>query len=85
MVIDQPISIRNITPGDIPSVLALQQKYERAFPGGQIILSEVYLSPAFHNGLDVFCALDGNQLLAYAPVYLQVAGASPAASNANQC
>jgi ribosomal protein S18 acetylase RimI-like enzyme len=66
------ITIRPMNSADVPVVFALQQKYERVYPDAQIVPGELYLSPAFHDGQDVFCALEDGRLLAYAPVYLQL-------------
>ncbi len=71
------VTIHNLTPGDVAVVFALQQKYEHVFPGAQITPGELYLSPAFHDGQDVFCAFEDDCLLAYAPVYLQAVEAGP--------
>lgn len=46
--------------------------YAQVYPGAVVLPGQFYLSPAFHGGQDVFCAFDGGQLLAYAPVYVQI-------------
>lgn len=64
--------IQQLTSRDADAVLTLQQKYAQVFPGAQVFSGELYLSPAFHAGQDVYCAFENDRLLAYAPVYLQV-------------
>lgn len=64
-------TIRAIQPGDTGAVFALQAAYAREFPGAVVLPGEYYLSPAFQEGANVFCALSGERLLAYAPLYLQ--------------
>lgn len=64
--------IRQMTLNDVAAVSAIKQKYAQAYPEAQVVPCELYLSPAFHAGQDVFCAYDGARLLAYAPLYLQL-------------
>jgi ribosomal protein S18 acetylase RimI-like enzyme len=75
-------TIRNLTPLDLPRVEALQQEYAKVYPGAPVVPSGLYLSPAFHEGQDVFCALTGEggeeRLVAYAPVYVQIVEDGPA-------
>jgi GNAT superfamily N-acetyltransferase len=63
---------RTFTPADVQPVYSLQQKYAQGCPGALVVPGEVYLSPGMHNGDDVFCAVKDGQLVAYAPVYLQL-------------
>jgi ribosomal protein S18 acetylase RimI-like enzyme len=67
-----------MTPADGPAVFSLQLAYAACFPGATIILPEVYLSPGFNGGEHVLCALDGERLVAYAPLFLQVVEDGPA-------
>jgi GNAT superfamily N-acetyltransferase len=76
------ITLRTLTPDDLPAVDDLQNAYARAFSGAVVIPAGAYLSPAFHGGQDVLLAHDaGGRLLAYAPLYVQcVDGEGPSAS-----
>src|SRR5512146_389642 len=61
--------IRAFTPDDIPQVMALQQEYQRCYPHASVIPGEVYLSPGFESGVNIFCAMDQQGCLqGYAPV-----------------
>jgi len=66
------MEIRTFTQADATPVFDLMLKYAKVYPGAVVVPGEYYLSPAFHGGQDVFCAYDGQQLLAYAPVYVQI-------------
>jgi ribosomal protein S18 acetylase RimI-like enzyme len=68
----QPYTIRTFTSADIPQVVELQEAYNREYPGTPLIPGELYLSPAFHEGQDVFCAFSGERLVAYAPLLAQI-------------
>lgn len=68
------ISIRTFKQADIRAVESLQRAYAAVFPGGPLRPGEMYRSPSFHGGDDVFCAFDGQKLLAYAPLYLVEGG-----------
>lgn len=62
-------TIRNFTPVDIPQIMALQRAYQQAYPHAGIIPGEVYLSPGFASGENIFCAFDDDEdLLGYAPL-----------------
>ncbi len=66
--------IRTFLSEDIPALMRLQENYAYRFSGAKIMSSEVYGSPAFHNGEDVFCLFHPNgQLLAYAAIYPKLA------------
>jgi ribosomal protein S18 acetylase RimI-like enzyme len=65
-------TLHTFTSADIPAVVALQQAYQQVYPGAPVIPGELYLSPAFHEGEDVFCASIDERLVAYAPVYVQI-------------
>jgi len=72
--------VRNFSQADIPAIMQLQKDYAQKFPGAKIVPAEVYGSPSFHHGEDVFCLFHPNgQLLAYAVVYPVFA------SNNNNC
>jgi ribosomal protein S18 acetylase RimI-like enzyme len=66
--------IRNFQPDDAPQIVALQARYTQIHPGVPIIPGAVYMSPAFDQGRNIFCACapDG-QLLAYAPLFANLA------------
>lgn len=52
------------------AVAALQSAYTSVYPDATVIPGEVYLSPAFEGGRNVFCAIDEcGSLLGYAPLY----------------
>ena len=52
------------------AVAELQTAYSTIYPDAGIIPGEMYLSPAFADGHNVFCALDeSGALVGYAPVY----------------
>jgi hypothetical protein len=58
------------TSEDIPSVVELQKSYAEIYPDARVIPGELYLSPGFENGRNVFCAFDGSgKLSGYAPLY----------------
>lgn len=62
-------TIRNFTAVDIPQVMALQRLYQRAYPHASVIPGEVYLSPGFDSGANIFCAFDDDEdLMGYAPL-----------------
>ncbi len=61
--------IRTFTPADIPQVMALQEAYRRCYPQATVIPGEVYLSPGFEAGANIFCAVNENECLrGYAPL-----------------
>ena len=74
----QACTIRNCQPGDIPAIVALQERYALSCPGATIIPAEVYGAPAFAGGRNIAGALapDG-RLLGYAPLYPALAAADP--------
>ncbi len=62
--------IRTFKPEDIPQVMALQEEYRRFYPQASVIPGEVYLSPGFEAGANIFCSFDENQCLqGYAPLF----------------
>lgn len=65
--------IKYFTVDDIPALMMVQQEYAHKYPGVQILPGGIYLSPAFHQGQDVFCAYHPNgQMLGYAVIYVQL-------------
>lgn len=72
------ITIRPFTPSDIPQIFALQQAYSSIYQGIPVFPGEMYLSPAYHGGQDVFCAFLDDRLVGYAPVYAQLIENGPA-------
>lgn len=63
-------SIRKFTSDDIPQVMALQRAYQGIYPNAAVIRGEVYLSPGFEDGKNIFCAFDENGCLqGYAPLF----------------
>jgi ribosomal protein S18 acetylase RimI-like enzyme len=65
------ITLRPFSPADVPQVFALEQAYSAHYLGVPVFPGEMYLSPAYHGGQDVFCALCDGQLIGYAPLYAQ--------------
>lgn len=64
------ITIQTFTSPDIAYVTELQKAYTKVYADAPIIPGEVYLSPGFENGQNVFCAFDAKgNLLGYAPLY----------------
>ena len=62
--------IRKFTADDIPQVMALQRAYQGLYPNAAVIPGEVYLSPGFEDGKNVFCAFDESGCLqGYAPLF----------------
>lgn len=73
------IVLRSLSPADVPAVVQLQTRYSQIYPGVPVVPGEIYLSPGFQEGRNVFCALDPQgQLLAYAPVFAQIVDGAPA-------
>jgi ribosomal protein S18 acetylase RimI-like enzyme len=64
------IRIQPFTASHIPAVVALQAAYTALYPDAPVIPGELYLSPAYEEGRNIFCALDETgTLLGYAPLY----------------
>jgi ribosomal protein S18 acetylase RimI-like enzyme len=64
------VTIRTFTASDRRSVAELQSAYTSVYPDAPVIPGELYLSPAFEGGHNVYCAVDEcSNLLAYAPLY----------------
>ena len=62
--------IRTYQPVDATHIMALQERYAHRYPGTTIIPAEVYDSPAFASGENIFCAFSEiGTLLAYAPLF----------------
>ncbi|HSM25719.1 MAG TPA: GNAT family N-acetyltransferase, partial [Anaerolineaceae bacterium] len=65
--------IKNFQADDIPALMQVQQEYAKHYPGVMVLPGELYLSPAFHQGQDVFCAYHPNgQMLGFSVVYAQL-------------
>jgi ribosomal protein S18 acetylase RimI-like enzyme len=66
---------RNFVPEDLPQIMALQQEYQHAYPHAMVVPGEVYLSPGFEGGANIFCALDDEGCLqGYAPLLANLTG-----------
>lgn len=64
------LTIQPLTASSIASVIELQEAYAKIFLDAPVVPGEVYLSPGFENGKNVFCAFDEDGKLAgYAPLY----------------
>jgi len=64
-------TIQPLMPAGAQALFELQAAYAEIFAGAAVMPAELYLSPVFHGGEDVFCAVQGDRLLAYAALYLQ--------------
>jgi ribosomal protein S18 acetylase RimI-like enzyme len=70
MAMNDALTIRRLAPADLPAIMRLQAGYAAEYPGVPVIPGEVYLSPGFESGRNVFCAFDAaGGLVGYAPVY----------------
>ncbi len=64
------LTIRPLTASSIAAVIELQEAYTKVYPDAPVIPEQVYLSPGFEGGRNVYCAFDENgKLLGYAPMY----------------
>jgi ribosomal protein S18 acetylase RimI-like enzyme len=64
------VTLQPLSASHLAAVVELQSVYAGLYPDAPIIPGEVYLSPAFEDGQNVFCALDeSGKLLGYAPLY----------------
>lgn len=64
------ITIKPFSPSYIPAVMELQTAYSALYPDAPVLPGELYLSPAYEDGQNLFCAVDETgKLLAYAPIY----------------
>ena len=62
--------IRTFTYADVANVDELQTAYSKTYPDAQVLPGEVYLSPGFEGGQNVFCAFDEcGKMAGYAPLY----------------
>lgn len=63
-------TIKSLGSSHLAAISELQTAYSAVYPDAPIIPGEVYLSPSFEDGRNVFCAIDeSGQLLGYAPLY----------------
>jgi ribosomal protein S18 acetylase RimI-like enzyme len=70
MALNDATNIRRLTPADLPDIMRLQAAYAAEHPGVPVIPGELYLSPGFEGGQNVFCAFnEAGQLVGYAPVF----------------
>lgn len=64
------VTIQPLSASHLAAVVELQSAYAEVHPDAPVIPGEVYLSPAFEGGENVFCAVDEDgKLLGYAPLY----------------
>ena len=64
------ITIQPFDASQLAAIGELQTAYTAVYPDAPIISGEVYLSPAYENGRNLFCAIDeGGKLVGYAPLY----------------
>lgn len=63
-------TIRSFSPSYITAVGELQSAYTAVYPDAPVIPGEQYLSPAFEDGRNVFCAVEeSGKFVGYAPLY----------------
>jgi len=78
----EKIVIRNFKPEDVAQIYSLNKRYSKAFPVSSAVQAEVYNSPEFEGGKNVFCAFnDEGTLVGYAPVYPVLAAKGSGFSN----
>jgi ribosomal protein S18 acetylase RimI-like enzyme len=64
------ITIQPFAASRIAAVVGLQSAYSATYPDAPVIPGEVYLSPAYEDGRNLFCAIDEcGELVGYAPLY----------------
>lgn len=64
------ISIEPLKPSYLTAIDELQTAYSAVYPDAPAIPGQVYLSPAYKGGQNLFCAIDENNVLVgYAPLY----------------
>ncbi|HSK89249.1 MAG TPA: hypothetical protein VK880_12870, partial [Anaerolineales bacterium] len=64
------LTIQPYTAAHISAVVELQTAYTSIYPVAPVIPGELYLSPAYESGRNIFCAFDEcGKLVGYAPVY----------------
>ena len=64
------ITIQPFASSDITAVVELQSAYTAIYPDAPVIPGELYLSPAYECGQNLFCAIDeSGKLIGYAPLY----------------
>src|SRR5918993_3794955 len=64
------ITIQPFAASRIAAVVGLQSAYSAIYPDAPVIPGEVYLSPAYEDGRNLFCAIDEcGELVGYAPLY----------------
>ena len=64
------ITIQSLAASQIADVVALETAYTAVYPDAPIIPGEVYLSPAYEGGRNMFCATDERgKVVGYAPLY----------------
>ena len=61
--------VRTLTPAYLPQIMTLQEAYRQYYPRATVIPAEIYLSPGFELGANIFCAFDDQGCLrGYAPL-----------------
>jgi ribosomal protein S18 acetylase RimI-like enzyme len=69
MVLTSASHVRGLTPADLPEIMRVQTAYAEVYFGAPVIQGEVYLSPSFEGGRNVFCGFnEAERLLGYAPL-----------------
>ncbi|MBN1402287.1 MAG: GNAT family N-acetyltransferase [Anaerolineae bacterium] len=64
------LTVRAYLPSDAQAVFDLQLRYERAYPGAQILPPLIYAQPVYAGGANILCVCGAEgRLLGYAPIY----------------
>jgi hypothetical protein len=78
----EKIIIRNFKPDDVARISGLDKKYNKAVPDSSAVQAEVYNSPEFEEGKNVFCAFnEEGALVGYASIYPVLAAEGSGYSN----
>jgi ribosomal protein S18 acetylase RimI-like enzyme len=63
------ITIQPLSPAYLNAIAGVQSAYSAIYPDARIVPGEVYLSPVFEHGQNIFCAINENgELIGYAPL-----------------
>ncbi len=70
IMIPSRYAVRTYTPADARSIEAIQAEYAQVYTGAAVLPAEVYNSPSFAGGKNIFCAVNRQErVVAYAPLY----------------
>jgi ribosomal protein S18 acetylase RimI-like enzyme len=75
---DSVILTRTLEDSDLEGMKLVQEHYAECHPGTSIMSLDVYHSPGFGWGKNIFCAFDaGNRLVGYAPLFPALIDSGP--------